>query len=89
MPDRNKLAVYAEEGVKIARTCGTCVHSSFSSPRALWGECDHHSYTHAKHDPKPRPLPAHIAFTCPKWEENPKLSEVRELGQYASLLEKA
>lgn len=88
MPDRNKLQTYKEECVTIVSSCATCEHASFPNPQAAWGGCKVHSYSHAKHDPTPRPLPAHVAFVCPKWERNKKLINVRELGAYADLLEK-
>lgn len=86
MPDRNKLQVYKEEGVKIARVCLTCTHATFRGSD-VWGDCKKFSYSHARQDPRPRALPAHIAFTCPSWERSTNLTSTRELGSYANLLE--
>lgn len=85
MPDPNKLEVFKEQGVHIAKTCGTCAHASFPQPRSCWGECNQGNYTHAKHGE--RPQPAHVTFSCPRWSINPLLQGERELGAYAELLE--
>ena len=86
MPDKNKLQVFTDENVRIVRACSTCKHGNFPSPQASWGTCGKHVYAHAKHDPTPRPLPAHIAFVCSGYEEDGNLAARRELGAYANLV---
>lgn len=81
MPDKAKLKVLEDHGVRLVKTCGTCKHSTFPHGRP-WGECDLATYQHEKHVGV-RPMPAHLAFTCPRHEEE---SYKLELGEYASLI---
>jgi len=86
MPDENKLTVFAEAKVRIAETCATCTFATFRSPVASWGECGKHKYQHARQDPTPRPLPAHVTFVCASYKEADNLPVLRDLGTYADLL---
>lgn len=81
MPDKAKLKVLEDHSVRLVKTCGTCVHSTFPHGRP-WGSCDLASYQHEKHDGL-RPMPAHLMFVCPKHEEGPN---GMELGEYAKLI---
>jgi hypothetical protein len=82
MPDKAKLKVLADHGVRIAKTCGTCKHSNI--PRgAFWGGCDLATYQHEKHDGA-RPMPAHLAFWCSSFEYGDK--QLMDLGEYTQLI---
>jgi hypothetical protein len=88
VPDKNKLQVFTDKQVTLARTCATCDYGNFPRPQASWGECGLHSYTHAKHEAA-RALPAHVSFVCPKYQPAKNLSGLRELGTYADILQKS
>lgn len=82
MPDKAKLKVLQDNGVRIAKTCGTCKHSKI--PRgSFWGSCELAEYQHEKHDGM-RPMPAHLAFWCPKHSYGDK--QLMELGEYTQII---
>jgi hypothetical protein len=84
MPDKSKLSVFADRGVRLVATCGTCKHSRFIGGRA-WGECKLATYQHEKHTGT-RQMPAHLAFVCPSHEAAGP--HALDLGEYATLLRK-
>jgi hypothetical protein len=81
MPDKNKLKVLAEQGVRIVPTCGTCTHGKFFG--RPWGECSLRTYQHEKHTGL-RQMPAHLSFTCPSYGSGS--ANLQELGEYATLI---
>lgn len=68
--DANKLEKLKEIDYHIPKTCGLCVHSSFSSPSGEWGECNKHSYDHLKHSAPRRLLSIYRGGTCSGFELN-------------------
>jgi len=82
MPDKTKLKVLEDNAVRLVKTCGTCKHSTF--PRgSFWGSCGLAQYQHEKHVGL-RPMPAHLAFCCPKFQYGDK--RLMELGEYTQLI---
>jgi len=82
MPDRTKLKVLEEHGVRIAKTCGTCKHSKISRG-SFWGECALATYQHEKHEGK-RQMPAHLSFWCPSFQYGDQ--QLMDLGEYTQLV---
>jgi hypothetical protein len=82
MPDKTKLQVLEDRGVRLVKTCGTCKHSSFHVGRP-WGECALATYQHEKHAGE-RPMPAHLSFSCPSFEYGEK--HLLELGEYTQII---
>jgi hypothetical protein len=79
MPDENKLKILADHEVRIVESCVTCKHSSFKF--AWWGICKNWSYLHAKHMDA-RFKPAHVAFVCKYYIEDPEVETKTGLGKY-------
>lgn len=83
MPDENKLKMMAEHETRIVESCVTCKHSWFKI--SWWGFCRNWNYSHAKHQDI-RPKPAHVAFVCKHYEEDPEAETKTGLGKYFTII---
>jgi hypothetical protein len=80
--DANKLAVLGGVQYQIARTCGTCKHSTF--PNNNWGTCGLLTYQHLKHTGAPRQLSIYRYGCCVLHEMN--VASQAELGLFEQFL---
>lgn len=82
--DANKLSKLKEIDYHIPKTCGLCVHSSFSSLSGQWGECEKHTYDHQKHSESRRLLSIYRGGTCNSFEQS--TYETEELNRFAEFV---
>jgi hypothetical protein len=85
MPDKNKVKVFQETGMKIFKSCILCRHGEI--PGNAWGYCKNqsHFFTHAKHGRMPGV--AHASMGCDDFAMmGQHTREMTELGVYTSLI---
>lgn len=73
--DRNKAKKVEENGLRLARCCGTC--ANFEPGDDLWGTCKVITYFHERHQEE-RHLSVHRYHTC---EDDPK-GRPRRIGAH-------
>jgi len=86
MPDKNKVKIFQETGMKIFKSCTLCRYGEIPNNNS-WGYCKNksHFFTHAKHGRMPGV--AHAAMGCDDFElQNEHSRAMVELGVYSELI---
>jgi hypothetical protein len=83
MPDKAKLRVLQEHGVRNIDSCARCSWGLFENER-MWGQCvrNDHVYIHVKHGREHRAT-AHAAWICDDYEPS---NPCKSAGPYGMLL---
>ncbi len=84
--DKNKLTILRRIGYTIPKSCGLCIHSTFSTPSSPFGTCEVYNYKHEKHIGTERDLTIYRHGFCE--ESFSPDSSLSELGEWREFLDR-